>query len=317
MHIPLTLLIPLCLITLSNKAQGLSKVGYYFKLRFMQLFFLVYDTIEGTLHVSPSYISFNDSSHRQEPQNLTITNYGSAPVEVEVVDQDHSVSLVPYNTSLQGYAPLEPVRYGNVKARLSLTSSEHRWIIPPGGHVSIQVSITSIDYGDGEDDPLTMSAASEPELPYPIFGGFLHMKSALENLRVPYFGIQGNVEDLPIFDTGYPRLTPEAMVVRFLTGTAMFVAEVWDEEVSEFIGYAAVHTFLPRDTLKTHRLTVFPWSHTVLVNPPPVPAPKAATHTVRHLPSGTYVMIWKALKLLADPSLASSWESVTSKPFDI
>jgi hypothetical protein len=190
-------------------------------------------------------------------------------------------------------------------------------MIPPGGHVSIQVSITSIDYGDGEDDPLTISAASEPELPYPIFGGFLHIKSALENLRVPYFGIQGNVEDLPIFDMGYPRLTPEAMVVRFLTGTAMFVAEVWDEEVSEFIGYAAVHTFLPRDTLKTHRLTVFPWSHTVLVNPPSVPSPKAATHTVRHLPSGTYVMIWKALKLLADPSLASSWESVTSNPFDI
>ncbi|CAO3587522.1 unnamed protein product [Absidia cylindrospora] len=380
----------------------------------------VYDTIHHTIHVSPSQISFNDTMNRK-PHNITITNLAHQTMTVQVIDQDPSVSVIPYNTSLQGYAPLEPAKSGLVKAKLSLTPRSQQnndflgkqtWTLSPGEAVSIEVRVSSIDYGesDGPDDPIGMFSASTniTDLPYPIFGGYLNIKASPtktnENMeesvddksvvRVPYIGIQGNVKELPIFDTGFPKLAfkpllrnsdsnkkshmmglnkmmdalapignnntakteslitstalPAAtnsmsVIVRLLTGTAVLVSEVWEYDTdqgvkTDLVGYASIHVYLSRNTLTDRPYTIFPWKRTVLVQPPPIPGQSlpypafsnqnnnrnitssAATRTsstVRRVPPGDYVLHWRALKLLADPSIPSSWEAVTSEPFEI
>ncbi|ORZ17002.1 peptidase S8/S53 domain-containing protein, partial [Absidia repens] len=243
----------------------------------------IYDTIRHKIHVSPSQISFNDTRNRKS-HNITITNLAHQTMTVQVIDQDPSVSVIPYNTSLQGYAPLEPAR--------------------------------------SEEESVDDNSV----------------------VQVPYIGIQGNVKDLPIFDTGFPILAfrpllrnsdfnkkshmiginkmidvlaPSAnsttnnmsIIVRLLTGTAVFVSEVWEYDrdqgvKTDFVGYASIHVYVSRNTLKDRPYIIIPWKRTVLAHPPAIPG--------QPVPPGDYVLHWRALKLLADPSFPSSWESVTS-----
>ncbi|KAI8092899.1 peptidase S8/S53 domain-containing protein [Halteromyces radiatus] len=354
---------------------------------------LVYDTIDQTIRVSPGQINFNDTIH-QQPQQLTISNPGSQSIKVEVIGQDPSVSLVPYDTNKQGFAPLEPVGIGHVKSKLSLISDQGQhqqpqqnqkvpgidasvtqWELAPGQVISLQVQVVDFDYGNDESMKNDSTLYNSTNHPFPIFGGYLNIQAtpiSSDNskqtlVRVPYMGVIGNVQDLPIFAPGYPYLEVEStesssaetsMVVRFLTGTAVFLTEVWNYDKDQgkkttFVGYANVHTYLPRDTMVSHPETRFPWNGTVLVEPPSLPSfllptydikgdddnnknrntmvddvistnitrttdsEPSGTATERHVPPGVYILYWKALKLLADPSIQTSWQSVTSKPFEI
>ncbi|KAI8074712.1 peptidase S8/S53 domain-containing protein, partial [Gongronella butleri] len=164
----------------------------------------LYNGMTEMLHVSPSQLSFNDTEHRQ-PKNITITNHDTERTAVIEIDQVNSAALLPFDLEHQGFSPLQPPDVGTVNANLKMSATT--LTLAPGTSASIQLLV---------DDVNTSKLDNSTNFPFPIFGGYVQLHATLKNgknqqqkrhLNVPYMGIHGKVQEMPIFAPGYPYLS--------------------------------------------------------------------------------------------------------------
>lgn len=286
------------------------------------------DTIRQPVHVSPGSISFNDTANIK-PQMLKITNPSNDTVTYKV-NHRPSLAISPYNTTLQGYAPLSPPQYASdrVKAEIKLSFTE-----------------ITLKAGESADLKLTVKriGGNHRDQPYPIYGGYIQFapvnNSALKSIQVPYVGIRGSLAQLPIFDANFPRLMLTnstslfekdvgggksivgyvikrssfassfvTSVFRLLTGTPHIITEVLDANLTT-IGVFSEDRYLSRNTMQdldfifTQR-----WNGTV------TPTGNSNVGDAVALKPGFYFLRWKALKLMSDASRPESWFTKVSPP---
>ncbi|KAI7908050.1 peptidase S8/S53 domain-containing protein [Cokeromyces recurvatus] len=281
------------------------------------------DAINQSTHVSPGSLSFNDTDHIG-PRILNITNLNNVTITYRV-ENKQSLAISPYNTTLQGYAPLRSIQYTPNHVVADIAFSKNQITLGPGESIEIELEITSIGNG-------------LPDSPYPIYGGFIQFSPIEDNsdikpIHVPYIGIQGSMAKLPIFDEGFPHIlntstpptsledgemsviidrsfdsSPMIIIIRLLTGTSQLVTDILDANMTK-IGYYKEYRYLPRNTLSdTDPIFIQRWNGTMI----PIAKDNLGEEII--LPPGRYFLNWKALKLLSDPSNLTSWESRLSPP---
>ncbi|KAI8346175.1 peptidase S8/S53 domain-containing protein [Blakeslea trispora] len=278
----------------------------------------VFDAITQGVHASPAEISFNDTATtKYRTQTITVTNHGSKTVQFDVTN-DAAIGISPYYLQATGYTPIEPA--GNVIAKASLRFSKKTFKLAAGASQKITVTVTP--------------PKSDPK-DHVFYGGFIHLKSKqLKNnadVKIPYFGVNGKQSELPIFDKDFPLIigmdskqyttddtftydrnqtdSEPIAVLRLLTPTAHVKTELIDTKTNKSIGqFLTGLDYLGRNFQAESQYNQYKWEGTyvpISVGNVAIPIP---------VPSGTYKFRMSALKLLADPSKASSWEKWTSGP---
>lgn len=277
----------------------------------------VYDAITQGVHITPSKISFNDtSSNAYRTQTLTIKNHGPQTIQYELLNVA-SVGLAPYDVKESGYAPTEPVK--NVNATASLRFSIKKFNLPPGKTQTVKVTITPPKIDPKE---------------HIFYGGYIVFKSKQpeigKDISVPYFGKQGRQRDLPIIDNDYPKLvdangrefgpndtftydrsvknSSPTIRYRLLTPTAVLKIELIDMNVNKAIGTIQADSLYVNRHYQTgdrYESKIF-WPGTYL---PPGSAPES--EGVR-TPDGTYKFRVSALKLFGNRNTPGDWETWTS-----
>jgi hypothetical protein len=289
----------------------------------------VLDTIRQPVHVSPGSISFNDTANIKT-QSLKISNPSNHSITYRVSHRP-SLAISPYNTTLQGYAPLSPPQYASEKVKADIELSFTQVTLQPGQSADLNLTVKRI-------------GGNHADQPYPIYGGFVQFSpvnnSALKSIHVPYVGIRGSLAELPIFEDGFPRLlltnstrlfekdvgngksivgfvierynfasSYVTSMFRLLTGTPHIVTEVLDANLTK-IGVFSEDRYLSRNTLQdldfifTQR-----WNGTVI----PTGSDSNVAEAVAVKP-GFYFLRWKALKLMSDASRPESWFTKVSPP---
>lgn len=291
----------------------------------------MHDTINQMVHVSPGHLSFNDTANIT-PQKLTISNSGNDTITYAITHKP-SIAVIPYNTTLQGYAPLQPARYSSTKIEATMELSKEYITLKPGESQELDLNVVSVtDTGLNEQ--------------YPMYGGYIEFSpvnnTVAKSITVPYIGIKGSLAELPIFADGYPRFlvtnsttlfeakTPDGntiiglvidrsdrdarsvtSVIRLLTGTAASVTEVLDMDLNK-IGTYSEENFVARNTLSDINFVYAErWNGSAVLN-----GSKRYADLV-NLPEGFYHLKWKALKLMSAPENEDSWESRLSPPIFI
>lgn len=263
-----------------------------------------------------------------ETKSLKILNPSDQAVKYKLKNKQ-SVSILPYNTTLQGYAPLNPPGYDTNNVIVKLNITPHEVYLQPGESVDIHLDVLDV-IGDTK------------EIPYPIYGGYIQFvpedQDSQRTIHVPYIGIKGSLSQLPIFDNHYPKIlvtngtkTFEKLmddklitgfvldrsdrsslyidsVFRLLTGTPHIQTEVLDYDLN-LLGVFARDNYLSRNTLSPQDYIFSQrWNGTI------IPNGKDTINEPTELMPGLYFLRWKALKLLSDPSAPDSWESKLSPP---
>lgn len=285
--------------------------------------FLVLDAINQPVHVSPGAISFNDTANIQ-PQKVTISNPSKDTVTYQVTNKQ-SLAIAPYNTTKQGFAPLNPPHYAADRVVADLEFSTTEVTLGPGESIEVTIKVTRIG-GYRE--------------PYPVYGGFVQFAPSnpdLKDIHVPYIGIRGSMADLPIFDENFPRLLLSNLtkvyendpghgnitsgfvidrwdrktsyvtsIFRLLTGTAHLMTEVLNVNATK-VGQFSQDFYLSRNTLAVSDFIFTQrWNGTV------VPNGTENLSDLVEVEPGYYYLRWKALKLMSDPAKPESWESQMS-----
>lgn len=245
-----------------------------------------------------------------------------------------SVALAPYNTSLQGYAPVQPVNYATNNVYAQLRFSTNAITLGPGEEKEIEATVMRIK-------------ATHRHEPCPIYGGFIELSpkhnTSRAALHIPYVGMKCSAKKLPIFDKDFPQLVTRPSVplleeidqetgeerlhflidrtkhissyvisaFRLLTGTKELRTEVLDGD-QEYIGLANIHHNIGRNT-KAKRDFIFTnrWNATY------IPEGSEDMGDLEPLKNGTYYLRYKALKLLSDPQKKDSWVTVVSDPIHV
>lgn len=292
---------------------------------------LVYDTIDQLVHVSPGHLSFNDTANIK-PQKLTISNPSNDTITYAIIHKP-SVAVIPFNTSLQGYAPLQPARYSSTKIEATIELSKEYITLNPGETQDLDLNVIGVT-----DTGLDKQ--------YPMYGGYIEFSpvnnSIAKSINVPYIGVKGSLAELPIFAASYPRLlvtnsstlfeakTAEGnstiglvidrsdrdaysvtCVFRLLTGTAQSVTEVLDMDLKK-IGTYSQEGYVARNTMSdANYVFAQRWNGSVVLNG------SESYEDLVNLPQGFYHLKWKALKLMSEPQYEDSWESRLSPPIFI
>ncbi|KAG2196286.1 hypothetical protein INT47_012508, partial [Mucor saturninus] len=177
----------------------------------------VYDTITQAAHVTPGQISFRDSSTTiDKTQTLTITNHGSEAVTYRLYN-NASVAIVPYDRINSGYTLLAPAPNVNEAAQIDFSVSE--LYLVPGQSGSVNVTVHP-----PKTDPLD----------HIMYGGYIQLYPSLVSakaLHVPYFGIVGRQNDIPIFQVNSEdfivALESEPTVTYNITDTIILKDNSW------------------------------------------------------------------------------------------
>ncbi|KAG1077659.1 hypothetical protein G6F42_024700 [Rhizopus arrhizus] len=132
----------------------------------------------------------------RQPVHLKISNPSNHSITYRV-SHHPSLAISPYNTTLQGYAPLSPPQYASEKVKADIELSFTQVTLQPGQSADLNLTVRRI-------------GGNHADQPYPIYGGFVQFSpvnnSALKSIHVPYVGIRGSLAELPIFEDGFPRL---------------------------------------------------------------------------------------------------------------
>ncbi|KAL0084583.1 secreted subtilisin-like serine protease [Phycomyces blakesleeanus] len=281
----------------------------------------VYDAIAGKVRVSPTQISFNDTSSfaKYKTQTLTIINTGKARTTFKVVNEP-SIAVAPYNRTAQGYATLAPTGFSNAKAKLTFSK-------------------TSVTLNAGQKTTVRVTVIPPKVNPkdHIMYGGYIRFKAGNQktalDVTVPYFGVVGKQRDLPLFDKDYPYLsdptgtpvflknqtytydrsntkTTPTIVYRLLTPTAKFDVDVLNAKTKKSIGKTLTDsTYIPRNTFATDNfMSGVSWDATY------VPSSISDIQDKVPVPSGTYILNLRALKLLGNPKDPKDWETYQTGP---
>ncbi|RCI05488.1 hypothetical protein CU098_011139 [Rhizopus stolonifer] len=271
------------------------------------------DAIHSKLHVSPAHISFNDTASLTEykTHRLQLTNTYSRTIAVSL-DNMPSQSIQPY-ANLSSFTPLEPVmRNGSITVNLEFSTP--KITIPSGSTATVDVKVIL---------PTALS-----HYHYHMYGGYIAIKHNLDDYSttVPYFGVLGNMTDLPVFDKGFPYLTsstnatirptdPQAtfhyyrstksrptIVVRLLSGCARLEVKLYDAKQRSFVGdiTGSPWTYNQRNTLANEKYSsAIEWDGKI----------SGQTHPVA---DGTYFFHIRALKHFGHTDNLKHWEEWTS-----
>ncbi|KAI7893855.1 peptidase S8/S53 domain-containing protein [Mucor mucedo] len=177
----------------------------------------VYDTITQAAHVTPGQISFRDSSTTDDKtQTLTITNHGLEAVTYRLYN-NASVAIVPYNRTNSGYKLLAPATNTNEPAQIDFSASE--LYLAPGQSGSVNVTVHP-----PKTDPLD----------HIMYGGYIQFYPSTvgaKALHVPYFGIVGRQNDIPVFQVNSKdfavALRGEPTVTYNITDTIVLKDSSW------------------------------------------------------------------------------------------
>lgn len=278
------------------------------------------DALQSTVHVSPGYLSFNDTDNLKNTHQLRITNGGSSEITLDLSNRV-SEAILPFNGST-GYTPSEPMARDNTSVNLAFSPS--RVVVQPGTSVNVQVTIH-------------LPSIESTPWQYQMYGGFIQVSqkgSSKVDASVPYFGVLGSIRALPLFDAGYPYLTSSGdmsyndsdtfvfnatsqeevpkIVYRLLTATARADITVVDER-NTIVGAidGSPYTYLDRNKLqKDDKQSSIKWNGRIV---DPKSASNNDTESIMIQP-GTYRLHMRALRLLGDPQSASSWQEWLSGP---
>ncbi|RUS34525.1 peptidase S8/S53 domain-containing protein [Jimgerdemannia flammicorona] len=267
----------------------------------------VFDAIKGTAHVSPAELSFNDTANHVRTKTITITNEGRKEM---IFHFDHlpSAAVAGYNVAKFGFTPVEPGGYNQAAA--NVTFSEKFVTLKPGKSVKVQVSVFP---------PKTNPTD------HLIYGGYLVVKPldvGQKPIHVPYFGMVGNMYDLPIFDKSYPviqntdgSLVNETKVtyslngndyptvmVRLLTGTTYIELDIVNSANKTVLGSFANGVYVPRNTILNTQgfFQNFSYSWTGYVTP-------IGSAKLISVPDGVYHIRVSALKMFGDIKKPKDW----------
>ncbi|KAG2196285.1 hypothetical protein INT47_012507 [Mucor saturninus] len=290
----------------------------------------VYDTITQAAHVTPGQISFRDSSTAiDKTQTLTITNHGSEAVTYKLYN-NASVAIVPYDRATSGYTLLSPARNVNEAAQIDFSVSE--LYLVPGQSGSVNVTVHP-----PKTDPLD----------HIMYGGYIQFHPSTlsaKALHVPYFGIVGRQNDLPVFQVNSEdflvALRSDPTVTYNITDTIILKNSMW------LLGVQYVLS-VPTMVMKTELLMgqqvlgqAWPVQRYVGVSVPGTPEQlyfdgeyfnmpldlsstssiteetSGVTETFK-VSNGTYHIRVSALKLLGDMNNVDDWDTFTVGPLII
>lgn len=295
------------------------------------------DTITSQIHITPSQISFNDTTSLTEYKSysLNIHNGNSRPLVVSIENiQTNSIETYANDTS---FVPTEPVvKNGSVTVNLQFTPNQRTLLLPPMTTTTVQVKVTLPD----------------PEklfYHYQMYGGFINLKNVESGesvATVPYFGVLGRMIDLPLFDKGFPYLAPAsekseeqpstsnapyrydlsrmaetkpAIVERLLTGSANMEIKVYDVN-HKFLGImnGGPWIYNQRNTLNEENYhSSISWNGKLvpkLYEADVVDYDESTGDQSVQVQDGTYYLHLRALKHFGDPNNKNDWEEWTSGP---
>lgn len=284
----------------------------------------------NTLQVTPSKLSFNDTEHLNATQTLTVYNHGSSDLKVHMI-HGPALTVIDYDTkNTSDYTPLEPITFATQNGSMAgMAFSTNELIVPAGGSAQFQVRVT----------PPSQNADS-----HPVYGGYIGVETSDKTMSasVPYIGMVGNMSELPILDRSSNGIYPfpsignpdgtilqdnetglyspghnPTVLVRLLTGTPFVdlqVIRAADQKLMGSVPYDAddaddTRVWLPRNTRNaTSSSTAY---HAWVWDGHYVPCGKDTTESV---PSDTYYIRVRALRVFSNPSKDSSWDTWTSPP---
>ncbi|CEJ00753.1 hypothetical protein RMCBS344292_14801 [Rhizopus microsporus] len=285
----------------------------------------VFDAIREKVHVSPARISFNDTASLSAYKKITLTisNGNGYPLHVLFENiQSGSIQMLLANTTDYQINNTQ-IDVGHFRVALQFTPSPTA-VIPALASVKIDVTVLVNNH-------------MMVYYPFPMYGGFIVVKDVLSKRAlssVPYFGVIGNMKDVPIFDKGYPYMASEknitekanfpylftltrsmswpTMVIRTMTGTARIEIRLLDKYGNP-IGVIrnGLHTYTARNGLASKRYTTYKWTGDYK---PTCNTGKYVTkyecdntHEVR-AKEGSYYLLLRALKHFGDPDNKDDWE---------
>jgi hypothetical protein len=198
-----------------------------------------------TLSVNPPKLNLNDTQHFTNTHALTITNHQDSELTVYISYQN-SVTVAGYNISNPlDFEPLEPVSFLAMTrlsdyAHIDIASS--KTVLAPGQNATILLDITP---------PTTNNRF------HSFYGGYIFVRTSGCTASVPFIGMSGNMNELPILDRSpgssssfpFPSIgnpnntilgsnetgqyvlnqTFPSVLARLLTGTAIAQIQVLDQ----------------------------------------------------------------------------------------
>lgn len=148
----------------------------------------------GQFHVSPAKLSLNDTAHSHLLEQQEITIYNHDATDDLTFNLSHQPSLTATGYSLhknQSFTPVEPVGLyaGNQSSVATLHFDKTTLVIPAGKSAKVRVHIK----------PPSKTFTLENHV---LYGGYIIIScgKAKAKASVPYFGMLGNMKDLPILD---------------------------------------------------------------------------------------------------------------------
>lgn len=276
------------------------------------------------MHVSPSYISFNDtrSTSDYKSHSLKVTNTGSTSVEYRISTQS-SASIAPYgekNTDFQLISYANDKFYSSVKVKVEVDETTLMLQAGESRQVIVTVKIPE-EYKDKEQI---------------MYGGYVRLEPiegvGSADINVPYFGVLGSLYNLPTFDTSKLNIKHQSGRVYSEKDTYHF--KLSDESTAPIIGFhlttpsrrftidlidaneKRIGYVVPAFNYAERALNAIdvdelnPWTGTLM----------AADH-VNSKPfivePGTYKVRWSALRMFGDMDKQGDWVVQTSCTIEI
>ncbi|KAL9542274.1 hypothetical protein PS6_009883 [Mucor atramentarius] len=286
----------------------------------------VYDAITQPVLISPSEISFNDtSSLNYITHSLTITNNATYAVSYSISSKI-SIGIAPYNQTGPMYNSLnQPSVNQEAPATIQFSTSELH--LNPGESQAVTVTVTPPN--------------ADPQN-HIMYGGFiqfnpLNQTSTHKAIHVPYIGVTGSQRDLAIFKEGIqPKynnqsaitLTGNQVTYKFnasisyfktdyfvlfefglINPTKMIKAEVVRELDKQVLGQVSLPETNVPATPKDNDMYIG-WNG-YYFNDTVASLEADQVNSTYAMPSttGSYFIQLSALKLFGDPQKEMDWES--------
>lgn len=149
--------------------------------------------IYNQFHVLPAKLSLNDTRHFEKDQVITVYNQNAEKEATFQIAHVPSLTVTGYTLSdnMTNYTPREPIGlYGQNHSAANVTFNATRLVIPAGQSLQVRVHI---------QPPQTFSLES-----HALYGGYISITDEASpqqhKATIPYFGMVGNMHDLPILD---------------------------------------------------------------------------------------------------------------------
>lgn len=144
-------------------------------------------------HVLPAKLSLNDTRHFEKDQIITVYNQNAEKDATFQIAHVPSLTVTGYTLSdnMTNFTPREPIGlYGQDHSAANVTFNATRLVIPAGQSLQVRVHI---------QPPQTFSLES-----HALYGGYISITDEASpqqhKATIPYFGMVGNMHDLPILD---------------------------------------------------------------------------------------------------------------------